>query len=478
MSPTSTDHAARPAASGFRRTLVITFAVLGALTVVLAIVSVLQGPRLSSSAVDTDKVTTDVGQQLRLVANQAVAQVEADQVTVTPDAAVTVSTQGEVIAISFAERLHYATEYEVRVEGVTSVYEDRESTFTAAFSTGAASLFYLDRAPGDAQDRIVRTGVASTDTEVLFEAPRIQSFAVLDDAIAVATIADSGRSGLALASITPGDLADGGAVEELLLPATGVIGDLAASPESGTIGFTFTSDNAEGITGGDGAEFAETLMRVDLLGTHTVEPVAGLDGSPLQVLAWHPLPGTADAVVQTTDSSVLRIDLTGTVPDLPLGQFTALGRPALDGETLDVSDLFGDVQVDLSGGDQQRLETASIDGVVPFGGELQLLGGGDDRVQQVAVISQDNASFRSYIVLDAADGGRVLYQSPDGATSIDGFDVAPNAQYVAVEVIPGVADAPTDGYAIDPRASSLTTLIIDVETGQVVRSLDGFDVSW
>ena len=58
-----------------------------------------QGPKLSSAQVDPVSLVVQSDQQLRLFTNQAVAQVEPDQVTITPPALFDVTTQGSVIAV-------------------------------------------------------------------------------------------------------------------------------------------------------------------------------------------------------------------------------------------------------------------------------------------------------------------------------------------------------------------------------------------
>ena len=90
MSPTSTEGRVRTDAR-FRRALALTVVALSALCLVFLGLGYLQGPKLSSAQVDADAVVAQAGQQLRLFANQAVAQVGADQVTVTPAVPFTVT---------------------------------------------------------------------------------------------------------------------------------------------------------------------------------------------------------------------------------------------------------------------------------------------------------------------------------------------------------------------------------------------------
>ena len=78
MSRTSSDE------RGFRRALALTVGILVALCAVFLTLGYLQGPKLSSAQVDPRGVVEQSGQQVRLFANQAVAQVAPSQVTVAP----------------------------------------------------------------------------------------------------------------------------------------------------------------------------------------------------------------------------------------------------------------------------------------------------------------------------------------------------------------------------------------------------------
>jgi hypothetical protein len=82
------------------------------------------------------------------------------------------------------------------------------------------------------------------------------------------------------------------------------------------------------------------------------------------------------------------------------------------------------------------------------------------------------------VAVDDGTEGRVLYQTPNLAGSIENFHVSPNGQYVAIEVVPVIADSVSDGYGVDPRSTSITTVIVEIATGLVVRSVDGFALLW
>ena len=79
---------------------------------------------------------------------------------------------------------------------------------------------------------------------------------------------------------------------------------------------------------------------------------------------------------------------------------------------------------------------------------------------------------------DGTGAARVLLRTVDDRGSIGDFTISPNDQYVAVEVTPSVEDAVADDRPVNGRATSVTTVIIDIESGAVVRTLEGFSPIW
>ncbi|CAN5246216.1 hypothetical protein BH11ACT5_BH11ACT5_23210 [soil metagenome] len=453
MSPTSTEGPA------FRRALALTVGALVVLCGVFLALGYLQGPKLSSAQVDTTGVVEQGGQQVRLFANQAVAQVAPSQVSVTPATGFTVSTQGDIIAVQFDSRLNYATDYRVTVTGVTSVYLNQPSTIDYTFTTATPTLHYLDR--GDTADDIVTTGLRGSDRAIIYSTPHIQDFAVLDEFLAVVTLNDDHTSSLSFVNT------DTSVVEKVRLPDTGSISALDASAAGNTLGFTLTS-SADGL----GQKNNSTLYTIDLTAGRAANPVLGLDGKPIDVLGWEFLPGTGTLLALTFERSLLLIDpASGTVT--PYGQFLSFDKVAPDGLSVTMTDTFGEVSLDLATGEVTRLEPSPVDGAKAFQGATATLPNGD-RIQKVVVPDPTGRRFSSLLVYDDGTSARVLYQTPDDGGSISDFTVSPNGQYVAIETVPDASASVSDGYYLDARSTSVTTVLIDVESGAQTRSVEGF----
>ena len=419
-----------------------------------------QGPKLSSAQIDTSQVTSRSGQQLRLFANQPLAAVKPADVSVTPKAKFTVSTSGAVVAVEFEQPLQYAATYVVKVAGVTSQFDDQPSTLNYRFTTSSPPVYYLDR--GDGSDDIVRTGITGAQRTVVYSAPRIQEFALLGTTAAVSSDAGDGTSALSLVSF------DDGGVESIALPVPGVIEDLHAADDGVTIGFAFTS--------ADGS-FDKTLMTINLEAGRDVVPVSALDGAPLSVTDWFFIPGGVTLAAQNSaDGGVVLVD-TSTGAVTPLGTFTSLESLSTDGTRLGVTNPFGPVALSMADLSNTEFAPSPINGTTPFAGEFQLMRG-TDLVQHVVLVDYASNKFENLLVVDDGKASRQLFRTQDDKGSIGDFSVSPNDQYVAVEVVPNVATSVSDGYPVNERSTSVTTVVIDIASGRQVKSVAGLALTW
>jgi hypothetical protein len=434
--------------------------VLALLCAGFAVLGYAQGPKLSSAQIDIDQVTTRSGQQLRLFANQPLAEVKAADVTITPAAEFSVTTSGAIVAVEFEQPLFYAADYVVTVEGVRSKFDDQASTLKYEFTTGSPPLYYLDR--GETTDEIVRTEVKGNERSVVYSAPRIQEFVLLGATAAVSTDAGDGTSALSLVSFE-----DGG-VEPINLPAPGVIENLHAADDGVTIGFTLST--ADGT-------YADTLMTLNFESGRDILPVKALDGSPLAVANWFFIPGGVTLAAQNrADEGVLLVD-TSTGGVTPLGTFTSLESLSTDATRLGVTNPFGPVSLSIADLSDTEFAPSPIDGVTPFPGEFQLMRG-TDLVQHVVLIDYATSAFENLLVADDGTTSRQIFRTKDDAGSIGDFSVSPNDQYVAVELIPNVESSVSDSYPVNDRSTSVTTIVIDIASGAQVKSVAGLGLQW
>jgi len=440
--------------------------VLLVLCTIFVLLGFLQGPKLATAIVDTSAVVAKSGQQLRIFTNQPIAALASEQVTITPAVAHSVTTTGDLIAVQFEARLAYATEYDVSIAGVLNPALGQTSTITYRFTTASPRLYYLDRGESGAPDEIITTSLESTDRAVVYSAPLVQSFAAIDAGLAVVTLSGERESALDLVS------ADGIAVERVSLPGPAAIRELDAAESGSLIGFTLTSDE-----GGAFPEFSSTLMTLNLDGDRTVNPVLGLNGEPINVLGWEFVPGTTSLIALTRESSLILIDPTLPGAITPLGQYLEFGGISPDGSTVVVNDAVGSLAVSITDRTENRLVPSLIDGDVAFLGQTTVLSSGN-RVSKLALFDAEGGRFQSVLAVDNGAQSQALFRTTNDAGSIEKFAISPNEQFVAVEVVPDFATAVLDGYLFDARYTTSTTVVIEIATGQVVRSLDGFGLLW
>lgn len=422
-----------------------------------------QGPKLASAQLDIGTITSASGQALRLAANQLLAPVAADAVRVLPPAPFEVIHDGELVAVVFQQPLGHGIDYAVEVD-VAGERSGQRSTLRYEFSTPSAVVHYLDRR--DPLDEIVRIDLSGSDREVVHRAERIQDFALAGELLAVVRLSAERESTIELSSPASA------AVQTLRLPHPGIVRDFAAADAGTRLGFSFTSTVASGV----GEHFA-TLMTVDLTGPGLVEPVLGIDGEPITTLGWAFVPGGERMLVLTADSSLVLVDPGQPGAIQPLGQFAEILAISPGGSHATVTDAVGTLAVDLSTGQQQRLRASPLNGQEPFLGLAQLLPSGEF-VAKLALLAEDGGRFLSVVAHDDGTVSREVYRTPLPTGSIESFELSPNSQYLAIETVPDFSSATIDGYDADARYRSTTTVFVELSTGSVVRSVEGFSVSW
>ena len=447
----------------FRLTFAWAVGALVALCGLFLALGYLQGPKLSSAQLDADAVIASSDQTLRLFLNQTIAAIDPDDVSVEPAAAFSVTSDADLVSVQFEEPLNYESSYTVTVAGVVSPSGGAESTISYTFATGEPDLYYLDR--GIPNDEIVRTGVSGSERSVVYSGAGIQEFVPVGDVLAFTT-ATADRTG-AIDLVNP----ERGVVERLLLPEEGEVANLDATRSGATLGFTISSDDPGPIP-----MISHTLYTVDLDRGRDVIAVADIDGEPMRVLGWQFIPGTSDIAALTTESTVVRVDLlAGTV--VPLASYFEFDRVSADGSHVVVSDTRGSASVSLSDGAETRLHPSPIGGDQPFLGDSDVAASGA-LIAKMVLVPESGGSFSSVLAYDDGEASRVLYQTVEDKGAILDFEVSPNGQMVAIEVQPNVSVLDSDEYVMVARARSVTTYIVDIDSGDVTRSVEGFAPVW
>ena len=434
-------------------------------TVAGLIIYALQGPRVRGAAVDVVRAVQFPGSVLQLESDRPLRAISPDQVVVEPAAPISVDVSGSIVSVVFDQALRYSTEYTVRIEDVAGEARGISGDWEYRFSTPQATVHYLDRGEAGEPDRIMRVGTQEGVAEEVYSAPGIGSFAVIGSALMVASDTESGVSRLDIVEPVGNDL------QRLVLPE-GTSIDKLFTPASGTrVLFTVSSIDPDG-------PYDRTLMLADAAGSARPEPLLGLDGGQLRVTKAAMVPGSSTVVAWVDEVRVVSIDLdTGLV--LPIAEEAQeFWGVSSNGQEAILVDLGGSVAIDISTLDEQRLVPGTIGTREVFEGQTHLMSDGR-RIQTVVIGNSTGTDFTSLVALDDGQGGAVpLYRTPDDLGSIGRFVVSPGDQYVAIEVTPNRQTAMSDGRQIEPRDLSVTTVIVEIDTGRVVRSVEGFWPLW
>lgn len=431
----------------------------------LGAVSILQGPKLEGAQIDAAAAAAAPGQQLRLVVNQAVAAIKPSEVKVVPSVPVTVQSQGSVIAITFHGTLAYHATYRVSVGGVTSPRGGADSTLRTEIHTPQFGFDYLVR--GADTDRIVHATVGSTARKVLYQSPGIQDFVPLDGAMVV--VRDDGHNGSQIDIVQ----LNGPNVETLTLPDAGAVD--AITVVGTDILYTLTSTQADPVP-----KYDQNLFKVDLQAQHLSTPVKGLNGAPLIIDAWQPIPGTNTMLLHGLDGTLIRYDPGATTPPVPFAFVPIMGGLSPDQKRVGTVDAFGPNSLVISSGKSTRLTPAAIDGKVPYA-DLATPIDATHTLLRLAIVK--GGSFTQQIVMNTSSPGKPtstkkLYQPIGKEPAIESYRMTSNGQYLIAEFVPNQIDIVPDGALVNRRPASITTDIIDTSSGLVEEEVAGFDARW
>jgi hypothetical protein len=441
----------------FRLTAAVTIGALLLAALGLTVANSVQGPRLLEAQINPAAAVEGAGERLVLRVDQTVADLTADQVTVSPTVPVEPTSDRAALTLRFGDSLKYGTTYQI-VAQVRSATTGASSTLTYSFRTPDGAFYALQRAASgaDAPDQIVRKSIDSTEQLVVRSQPRIEQYAVADPTIAVVTSDDAGAGTLTVGPI------DGSKPAQTLADNSD-ISQLKSSGPGGLLGFVLTPLSDPELT------------RVGQL--HLYDPVAGgklirvsgLDGKPLDPLDWAFVPGTTSIVVQMGDESFYLIDPLNRTPIQPLGGHSTMYGFVPGSTTLIVEDSEGYQAIDLATGKTSELpaidlpEAASLHQLLPLGGERRYVG--------LMAAEADSLVRYSVVVINDGNVRQIYAEDPD--REIQSICLSPNSQYLAVAKLARDADTNPDS----PGFANKTELV-DIATGRTHQTVAGSDINW
>ncbi|MGI6878859.1 hypothetical protein [Microbacterium sp. gxy059] len=455
--------------------------VLGGLTLLAgagAVASLVQGPRVTEVQADPAGSIAQSGSRVILTANQALAGVDPERVSVTPATDFTVDAAGRTVGVRFPAALDADTTYTVRVEGVRGLGGGPESTLETAFTTPPAEVFVLER--DESGDDVIRQRtVGGGEGPVVLSAERIDDFRATSEFV-VATVVEGEAMRLVAVDLSGARFEDEGFSAESLptrdleLPGEGVVTGMQVSERGQLYGYTYTDRDISADSGRASVLFTGSLRRA-FDQAEAPQPVV-IGGEEPQIDRWRFVPETSSLLLNDFGGDLTLIDRESADTD-PTSFGLALGIEGVARSTytaiIDRSDT-GLMSLDLATGEESSFDDVELDG---------------ETVLNHLVPTPDGGSVRSYAQME--DGMpiemRVVRVSADGEAS----DVArvaegdallqvcasPSAQFTALAVAPSLAQNPYD-LAPQPMPRDVETRIVETRTGEEVETVPGFDVSW
>ncbi|MEV8249770.1 Ig-like domain-containing protein [Microbacterium sp. NPDC076768] len=446
------------------RKFVITLAsVLGVLVlggIGLGVVSLLQGPRISNVQVDAAQAIESSGSRVILTANQTLADIDPEQVTVEPAVPFTVDASGRGVGVRFTVPLDDSTTYTVSVADVVGTGGGPSTTLTTSFETPASNIFLLRREV-DGIDKIFLTDLGGEQAVPVFEHDKINDFRATSNQLVVSVEDDDGSRLFVMDR-------DGANERELTLPGEGYVGAIQVSDRGGFVGYSYSD-----------RELSDTEGRASVLVTQSLsgedEPeITEVAGEEASVFAWQFVPDSAAVLFidfdgalalidRSTDSDVQSLGLASTIQGISRGTYTAIVE-RLDGTV---------VELNLADGTEEPLAASDPDygtatSITPFpGGTLRHVVARDEAglpIGQAVVRVDDDGTATPLVEVGSTDSVLQACASPSG-------------QYAAVAVAPDLANNPYDGMLL-PLPENVETHLIDMETGEELVALTGFDASW
>ncbi|WP_244632225.1 MULTISPECIES: hypothetical protein [unclassified Microbacterium] len=334
-----------------RRFVLTLAAVLGVLVLVgtgLGIASLLQGPRISDVQVDAAQAIESSGSRVILTANQALADIDPKQVTVDPAVPFTVDASGRGVGVRFTVPLDDATEYTIRVAGVSGAGGGPTTTLTTTFSTPASSIFLLRR-DVEGKDKIFLTDLSGEKAVPVYENDKINDFRATSTQLVVSVGDEDGSQLLVMDR-------DGKNQRELTLPGDGHVGAIQVSERGGLVGYSYSDRELSDDEGRASVLVTQSLSGKD---APQIIEVAGAEAS---VFVWQFVPdsaavlfidfdGALSLVDRSSDAGVQSLGLAATIQGISRGTYTAIVE-RLDGSV---------VELDLADGSEQPLAASDPD---------------------------------------------------------------------------------------------------------------------
>ncbi len=424
------------------------------------IFAVAQGPRVTDVQVDPAAAVAASGSRVILTTTQSLETVDPSQVEVEPATPFTVDTSGRSVGVRFTLPLRDDTDYRITVNGVNGLGAGPASTLTETFRTPPLQAYLMQRGTPEG-DTIFRTDLEGEAGLPVFVHPHIEDFRATANHLVI--------------SVRDGDTArvivtdpDGKNERDIALPGPGFVTNLQSADRGERIGFTFSDADLSAAGGRESRLFTASAAE------DSPPTEVGLNGGDVRIADYRFVPDTDSMLVLTFDSRLLLTDAQGGTRPLSAAPCRSTASRA-------------DRRWRSSSGSRASARSTSptapsrarrpVDPPGLAGRATPVPGAGAGTIRSFADISSDGVSRSTIVAHVDTDGAvRQLLDVP-GTDTVLQTCVSPSGRYAAVLIAPRAVDNPFDRYQL-PLPQRLLTHLVEVDTGQEVVALQGFDLSW
>ncbi|MFL0410031.1 Ig-like domain-containing protein [Microbacterium paludicola] len=453
--------------AGLRRFALTLAGVLGALAVLAGAggaASLAQGPRVSEVQVDPASAIEVSGSRVILTVNQALAEIDPAQVSVSPAAPFTVDAAGRSVGVRFTVPLDDDTDYTVRIDGARAVGGGPERTLETTFRTPPAEVMLLQRDP-EGDDTIFRSTLDGENAVPVYSAPVIEDFRATSTRLVVAT-AEDGVSALHVMN------RDGSGVASIELPGEGIVQGLQVSHRGDLVGYTYSDPS--------GAPNASVLFTSQLRDPSAMPTPIEVGGEAVSVDQWRFVPDSSALLLVDFDGELILTDPQSDADPTLLGGAVTIDAIARGSYTAIVERVGSGIgQLDLTTGEESALvepdrDLGQLGRVTPVPEGAEGRAGTIRQFQRMDEAGHPAAQVLAHVAEDGTT--RPLFEAESQDALLQAC-VSPSGRYVAALVAPDIVNNPYDVGGL-PMPRTLQTHIIEVDSGEQVSALAGFDISW
>jgi len=453
----------------YRNTLIV----LGTMIAMLVILVTQAGPRVRSSRVDLLGVVNATSSRFVLNMTEQIDAVNVADIHISPQITFTVTTSGKTVIIEFDKPLYSSNSYKVYISRLTSSRTKKHTSFEREIKTPALEVLYIKRQiinskagafyDTDQIDAVRMKTIGMVGEKTIYEDKKIDEIATYGDTVAVTLPQDDGSHILRLVDISSGKFRD---VDFL---HRGAIKAPKFTQDGSLLGFSYLDNSKKGD------DRVSVLTFYDLR-SKTMFSLKDIGGSVLRSANW---------ILSNDGGIYAAINEKG---GLVVGNLNELDEPQyygnaseLTGFSADTLQLYfndtdGPTLLELSTGKKQpiRLQlTDSSDALlinsVPFYGTKNAF------YTRRARYSYLESKYYEQLITTIDKNDSIKKEYLVGETNIINITSSIDDKFAYVEVS-DANSAQYDNYLGARRPSNVKTEVIDISTGAVIETIDGFRV--